>query len=112
MNKRYNHLNQAERIQIEKYLDKGYSARAIAVLLERNPSTITRELRRSRKRAYSAHDSHLDYLYSLFDKNYGRSKIINNKTLLKYVHARLRKKWSPEQISISLKKKFPNDKAM
>jgi len=112
MNKTYKHLNQAERIQIEKYLDKGYSARTIAELIGRNPSTISREINKSRKRSYSAHDSHLDYLYKLFDKNYGRSKIISNKNLLKYVHARLRKKWSPEQISISLKKKFPNDKTM
>jgi IS30 family transposase len=112
MNKNYKHLNQAERIKIEKYLDKGYSARAIAGLIGRNPSTISRELKKSRKRSYSAHDSHLNYLYRLLDKNYGRSKIIDNKTLLKYVHTKLRKKWSPEQISLSLKKKYPNDKTM
>jgi IS30 family transposase len=31
---------------------------------------------------------------------------------LKYVLSRLRKRWSPEQISLSLKKKYPNQKSM
>ena len=112
MNKKYKHLNQDERIKIEKYLDKGYSVRTIAEIIGRNPGTVSRELNKSRRRAYSAHDSHLDYLYKLFDKNYGRSKILSNKKLLKYIHARLRKKWSPEQISLSLKMEFPNDRTM
>jgi len=46
------------------------------------------------------------------EKNYGRSKILSNKILLKYILSKLRKRWSPEQISLSLKKKFPNQKSM
>lgn len=50
MDKKYSHLNLAERVKNEKYLDKGYSVRAIANLFGRNPSAISRKLNKSRKR--------------------------------------------------------------
>ncbi|MFV0177739.1 IS30 family transposase [Empedobacter falsenii] len=46
------------------------------------------------------------------NKNFGRSKILSNKKLLKNVHSKLKKRWSPEQISIFLKHNFPHNKAM
>lgn len=112
MSKTYSHLSLKERIQIEKYLDKGYSASAIGIFLNRSKSTITREIQKCPTLTYSAHEGNLDYLYCLKRKNYGRSKILKNPILLKFIHSRLRKKWSPEQISISLKSNFPNDKSM
>jgi IS30 family transposase len=112
MSKTYSHLSLDERIQIEKYLDKGYSISAISILLNRSKSTISREIQKCPTRVYSAHEANLDYLYCLQNKNYSRSKIRSNPMLMKFIHARLRKKWSPEQISISLKKKFPFDKSM
>lgn len=61
---------------------------------------------------YSAHEGNLDYSYCLQEKNYGRSKILNNPELRKFIHAHLKKKWSPQQISVSLKSNFPNDRSM
>lgn len=112
MSKTYSHLTLKERIQIEKYRDKGYSITAIGVLLNRSKSTISREIQKCPTLVYSAHEGNLDYLYCLQNKNYGRSKIKSNPILLKFIHAKLKKKWSPEQISISLKNHFPNDKSM
>jgi IS30 family transposase len=112
MDKKYKRLSLRERIQIEKYLDRKMSISTIAFVLGRDKSTISREIRRLHKKGYSAYDSHVKSSAVCHDKNYGRSKILSNKVLLKYIHFHLRKRWSPEQISLSLKKQFPNQKSM
>lgn len=112
MKTKFTRLNLAERIQIEKLLDKGLSASAIALLLGRHKSTITREIKKTHYRAYLAINAHTMSAKVCSAKNYGRSKISGNKELYKYVVKHLRKRWSPEQISLSLKKQFPNQKNM
>lgn len=42
-------LNQQERYRIHAYIQAGFSMRAIALILDRAPSTISRELRRNRR---------------------------------------------------------------
>ena len=101
-----------ERIQIEKHFDNGLSASSIATLLGRDKSTVSRELKKTRYKSYSAYHAHLAAARVCMNKNYGRSKIRDNKELYQFVVAHLRKKWSPEQISLSLKKNFPNQKHM
>ena len=112
MSQNFKRLNLQERVQIEKYLDKGLSACSIAILLNRHKSTISREIQNTHYNSYSAFHSHMRSTKICSEKNYGRSKILSNKILLKYVLSKLRKKWSPEQISLSLKKKYPNEKSM
>ena len=112
MSQNFKRMNLQERVQIEKYLDKGLSACSIAVLLNRHKSTISREIQNTHYNSYSAFHSHMRSAKICSEKNYGRSKILSNKILLKYVLSKLRKKWSPEQISLSLKKKYPNEKSM
>ncbi|AWA31146.1 IS30 family transposase [Flavobacterium magnum] len=112
MKTKFTRLNLAERIQIEKLFDKGLSASAIAVLLGRHKSTITRELKKTHYKTYLAINAHIRSVKICSAKNYGRSKISGNKKLYDYVVKHLRKRWSPEQISLSLKKKFPNQKHM
>jgi len=112
MSQKFKRMNLQERVQIEKYLDKGLSACSIAILLNRYKSTICREIQNTHYKSYSAFHSHMRSAKICSEKNYGRSKILSNKILLKYVLSKLRKKWSPEQISLSLKKKYPNEKSM
>ena len=112
MSQKFNRMNLHERVQIEKYLDKGLSASSIAILLGRHKATISREIQNTHYNSYSAFHSHMKSTKLSSEKNYGRSKILSNKLLLKYVLSKLRKRWSPEQISLSLKKKFPNQKTM
>src|SRR6476620_7171210 len=112
MRQKFNRINLHERVQIEKYLDKGLSASSIAILLNRHKSTISREIKNMHYNSYSAFHSHMRSTRLSSEKNYGRSKILSNKILLKYILSKLRKRWSPEQISLSLKKKFPNQKSM
>lgn len=112
MSQNFKRMNLQERVQIEKYLDKGLSACSIAILLNRHKSTISREIQNTHYNSYSAFHSHMRSAKICSEKNYGRSKILSNKILLKYVLSKLRKKWSPEQISLSLKKKYPKEKSM
>lgn len=112
MKTKFTRLNLEERIQIEKYFDKGFSPTSIAIMLGRHKSTITRELKKTHYNSYQAFKAHLVSARICSAKNYGRSKIQDNKKLHKYVLTHLRKKWSPEQISLSLKKNFPNQKNM
>ena len=49
----YQHLTLEERYCLAEFREKGLSIRAIARMLKRSPSTISRELRRNRgKRGY------------------------------------------------------------
>ena len=112
MSKKYIRLTLRERVQIEKYLDKGMSAGSIGIILQRHKSTISREIKNTYYNSYCAVRAHVKAGALSMKKNYGRSKILSNKTLLKCLHSKLRKNWSPEQISLHLKKKYPNDKSM
>ena len=112
MKQKFTRLTIQERIKIEKYFDKGLSPTSIGILLGRHKSTISRELKNTHYKSYQAYHAHLKSAKICSAKNYGRSKILDNKDLHKYVLVHLRKKWSPEQISLSLKKNFPNQKNM
>lgn len=112
MSQKFKRMNLQERVQIEKYLDKGLSASSIAVLLGRHKASISREIKNTHYNSYSAYHAHLKSARISSEKNYGRSKILSNRILLKHIHSKLEKRWSPEQISLSLKKKFPNQKSM
>lgn len=112
MVQKYKHLSQQERIKIEKYLVLDYSLTKISILLNRHKSTISREIKRYRKKQYDSFSAHQNYYLGLINKNYGRSKILTHRPLLKFIHEKLKKRWSPEQISLTLKKKFPNEKCM
>src|SRR5690606_26118790 len=112
MKEKYKRLSLQERIQIEKHLDKGYSASSIGILLGRNRSTISREIKKTRYKSYDSFRSHVQSVETCSSKNYGRSKLLGNNKLRIYVISRLRKRWSPEQISVTLKKKFSKQKDM
>ncbi|MBF0597369.1 helix-turn-helix domain-containing protein, partial [Faecalibacter rhinopitheci] len=76
MSQNYTRLSQQERFKIEKYLDQKLSISSIAVLLNRNKSTISREVNKFKKRCYDAFISHQIAFEISMNKNYGRSKIL------------------------------------
>lgn len=58
----YRHLSLEERIEIEKQLDRpGATIRGIARVLDRSPSTISREIRRGAWRASNDNASYTPY---------------------------------------------------
>jgi IS30 family transposase len=108
------YLSESERLEIADLHLAGRGVRAIARELGRDASTISRELRRN------AHPRSGDYRpYAAQRRADARrprpkqSKLSANPLLLELVQDRLsRLKWSPEQISASLRREHPDDPAM
>jgi IS30 family transposase len=101
-------LSFAEREEISRGLSVNYSLRAIARQLGRPPSTVSREVRRNGGRsAYRATASD----QAAWDRAL-RPKICKlacHPTLSRTVSAKLRRKWSPEQVAGWLKRAFPGE---
>lgn len=102
-----------EREQIRDLCRSGLSIRRIAGELGRAPSTISRELRRntvSDRRGYMPHTAH-----RLSVERRGRPrcpKLLSDDQLFDYVQDKLKRRWSPEQISHRLHKDFPDSTDM
>jgi transposase, IS30 family len=105
-------LTLAQREEIALGRARGDSIRAIAALLGRSPSTVSRELRRNagglgRYRATTAHA--LAYHRASRPKP---AKLLTSLRLRGMVEADLAKKYSPEQIAGRLKVEFPDQPEM
>ena len=105
------HLTLAERETISRAVVVGESIRAIAKMLDRPASTISRELKRNAGReAYRA--------AAADERAWRRAerpkfcKMDLRERLLETVAAKLRLQWSPEQISGWLKRRYPNTPSM
>ena len=86
----------------------GMSIRGIALVMQRSPSTISRELHRNTvsARGYLPHTAHR--LSVTRRARPPTPKILANERLRAYVQRKLSRKWSPQQISHRLVKEFPN----
>jgi IS30 family transposase len=105
-------LTLAQREEIALGRARGDSIRAIAAIIGRSPSTVSRELRRNadglgRYRATSAHA--LAYHRASRPKP---AKLLTNLGLRGMVEQDLEKKYSPEQIAGRLKVDFPDQPEM
>jgi IS30 family transposase len=105
-------LTLAQREEIALGRARGDSIRAIAAIIGRSPSTVSRELRRNadglgRYRATSAHA--LAYHRASRPKP---AKLLTNLRLRGMVEADLAKKYSPEQIAGRLQVEFPDQPEM
>lgn len=105
-------LSLQDRERIADLRNKGLPVRKIARELGRPPSTISRELARNalsdgKYYAYAAQRAATTRRPRPKD-----SKLVTHKRLRKYVKKKLLRRWSPEQISQKLIKKFPHDAEM
>lgn len=97
----YKHLNVFDRLQIATLRGQGLSIRAVAEILGRSPSTLSRELRRNA--AWTAEPEKAPYAAQT--EATARWRIRHCRGRLKsprlrtYVRGRLRAGWSPEQIA-------------
>jgi len=100
------YLSLLEREQLQDRRRDGQSIRQIAAAMGRSPSTISRELRRNTtSRGYMPHTAHR---MSVARRARPRqAKLVADPRLREYVQVRLKKKWSPQQISNRLIKDFP-----
>ncbi len=99
----YYHLNIHERTVISQLHTSGMSVRAIAKAIGRDPSTVSRELKRNSYRSGKNHQISR-YIPSTAQKSYeqrkalcGRKRICDS-DVLSYVKEKIEKHWSPEQV--------------
>lgn len=101
----YKHITINERCCIVEYLNLGWSLSKIAKELNRNKSSISREIKRNnlngRYKAHVAQDKYENRRVKC--KLHGK---IANASLVNYVQEKLNNHWSPEQISGRLKLEF------
>lgn len=98
----YKHLGSEERDQIAQLKAKGLSNKAIAEAIGRDPSTISRELRRNSQDSGAYRPTYADgsYLY----RRQRPALLERDERLRGYVIDRLTEGWTPEQIAGRLKR--------
>jgi transposase, IS30 family len=104
-------LSQDERIQIADLRQAGMSIRQVADRLGRAPSTVSRELRRNAAGSqYRPFDAHRQAT-ARRARHYPR-RVEANTELGQLVSELLAQRWSPQQISRSLRLRFPGEPGM
>lgn len=110
--RKYTHLSAEERAVIMIEHRKGSGIRAIARLLGRSASTVSRELERNRDagaRPYDASAAALTYRVRR-QACARRRKLLAGNALYQHVHNRLIYwRWSPQQIAARLRQMHPDD---
>ena len=99
-NKKYKHIDSAERKEIAFLLRKSYGLGGVADVLGRSKSSISDEIKRnSTEGKYDPEKAqHKAYVKRKYSKYQGM-KIVGNPILRNYVEEQLAKDWSPEEIS-------------
>ena len=102
------YLSVAEREEIAVGLAAGDSQAVIAERLGRSPSTVSREVRRNSRgrKAYRALAAQGQAQHRA--RRPKTAKLAGNAELRELVAARLKQKWSPEQVSRWLRRQFPD----
>lgn len=117
----YTHFTLEERKYLQKLLSEGLSFRKIAAILERSPSTISREVNRnkSKYRPHQKPDNKYWYnhwrannLYILRRRNQARAALKPQTEQWDYIISGLESYWSPEAIAGRWHKQYPEKKPL
>lgn len=100
-----------ERVEMNALRGQGLSLSEIARQIGRSKSTVWREFQRF-PFTYEPEKAELQAQFKARHRRRWKEKLSRNPKLLSEVHSRLRKKWSPKQISITLQRDFPGDEEM
>ncbi|MEK7074756.1 MAG: IS30 family transposase [Patescibacteria group bacterium] len=112
--KEYAHLNQTHRDRIQALRDSSHTQKEIAAILKVDPSTISREIQRNRRKKRvkggtrdgpyeSTSAQHKAYLRRYHAK-WRVKKINQNQELQAYIIEKLKHHWNPDEISGRMKK--------
>jgi IS30 family transposase len=110
---KYVRLTEFERDLIGKMLYAGKGIRFIANELLRSPSTVSREIKKYSPVfiCYVSSVAQDESNVRSAQRNH-RRKIDKDKRLWPFIQSKLKLRWSPDQISKTLRKYFPNEKSM
>jgi len=104
----YQHFTLEERESLSQMLKEGKSIRKIAKLLSRNPSSVSREIKRNQNKDKSYHPWRATVCYIIRRKSCKRKFRLSDKVVYNFVKNALNQFWSPEIISQRWKMKYPN----
>jgi len=112
--KTYYRLTFEEREEISRLLSQKCSFNAIAKYLERDKGTISREVNQGtgNKYVYRAIRAQNRARRKSAKRRKGKRKIDKNRGLKKEIMAKMKLRWSPEQIANFLKERYPQNKDM
>lgn len=109
----YYHFKPEQRNELSVLLRAGFTQKKVAELLGKTASAVCQEIKRNpadTKFGYDAGKAKLNAKLKRIIANQRFKKIENNIWLKNYIIRKVKKYWSPEQISGRLKKKWSNDK--
>jgi transposase, IS30 family len=106
------YLSLWEREEIAVGLAEGLGLRAIAARLGRDPSTISREVRRNGRPRGRPYRAVVAQLMAEARARRPKWRKLEHTPLREQVQAWLAEKWSPEAIAARLRQEFPDDEAM
>lgn len=112
----YTHLTTEERACLSEYWREGKNDSEIARLLNRSPSTISRERKRNRNKNVGRNGTDYDPIVATNRYKNRRRKCIRQPRLLPgsavflYAWEKLQRTWSPEEIVLTWKKEHPGEK--
>lgn len=108
----YNRIDLPQRIIIEKLLALGKTQQQIGLAIGFSKSAVCRDIQLCKKNNYSAIEATRISVGNTSNRRSGKSKIVSQKALGKIVLKKLDLRWSPEQIHLHLKNKYPTNKLM
>jgi len=110
----YHRLSEDEREEISRMLAQGCSFGDIARFLGRSVSTISNEVSAGggNRYVYRAATAHRRAQRKARKRKLWKRKILLQPHIRRYVHAKLRLRWSPEEIARKIAKEYPRDMTM
>ncbi len=95
----YTHFTTEERELSRVWKAQGLIIRAIARMIKRSPSSVSREFARNSREDGTYSANYADKQYAERRKNCGRKPILENEQIKNYVVEKLEQRWTPEQIA-------------
>ncbi len=100
----FKRINFEERVRIDSFLRAGWTLTSIGLELNRPTCTISREISRFPFK-YTAEKADKEAIRKA-KKHNRHNKLVENVRLFNVVMRKLKKRWSPQQISTYLKKEY------
>ena len=100
---KYQQLTLEKRYQISALMKAGFNQKSVALEIGVHPSTISRELRRNKDTVRGYHPD-LAEIKCVQTESKKKKRFSLTKPIEKYIRAKLKQDWSPEQISGRMKK--------
>ena len=115
-NTTYRRLTNREREEISRGLAADTSQAEMARVLNRHPSTVSREIGRNSGRnarsEYRAFSAGRKATARASSRRHGKSRLAQEMRLCRYVLAGLQREWSPREIQARLEREYPLDMTM